>query len=374
MLKKLLTLTILFLCSPAFADEAADKAEFKRLYAEFNDLYANSADIEPIVAVAETLYALAPRAYGKKHKNTAVVTYNLASLYLEKADVSNIALDYTAAAEKFEQYFGILDDIEAPQNRNYVFQYLQYVKAMSSEGRSRSLRRHTIKVRNIAKSLDYSLAELAEIEYSMGYHLFIDGEFLLSLDHFKKANEQFTEALGPEHLKTGESAFWVAKIEMAQRKRKSAEENFLSALNAFEKNSKKGSNLSQSTHAFLVGLYEDMGQSDKATKHCQAVAEERPKDYDLFITPLYRKNPEMPKLSSLQVTKMKKESVDVVLQFDVDENGFTKNVEIIESDNNKFNKNSIKAAEAYRYAPSVKNGKIVETKGARVRISYRMAK
>ena len=288
--------------------------------------------------------------------------------------MSNAAPDYTAASQKFSQYFNILDDNKAPQDRNYIYQYMQYIGAMSSEGRSRSLKKHASKVSKIAKTLDYKLDELAEIEFFLGTNLFIDNEYLESLEYFKKANIKFTETFGPENFKSGKSAFWVAKIEMSQKKRQSAEKHFLSALNAFEKSGEKGNTLSQSTHAFLVGLYEDMRESDKATKHCRAVAEERSKDFDRFITPLYRKNPEFPNISSSQASKMKNNYVDVVLEFDVDENGITKNIEVIESDDSKFNKNSIKAAQSYRYAPSVKNGKIVETKDARVKISYRVAK
>lgn len=50
--------------SASFADEAEDKAEFKRLYAEFNELYANSEDIDPIIDAAERVYRLPLFAHG----------------------------------------------------------------------------------------------------------------------------------------------------------------------------------------------------------------------------------------------------------------------------------------------------------------------
>ena len=376
MIFRLFSILLIFTVSTivSFADEASDKAEFKRLYAEFNDLYANSEEIEPIIEIAQKLYELAPKTYGRNHQNTAVVTYNLASLTLEKAKEINNRDEFTRSATLFKGYFDILDDIDAPKNKDYVFQYIQYIDAMSSEGKSRILKRHTSKVRKIARTLDYDKAALGDIEFSLGYHLFVDNEILDALDYFEKAQDNFNEAYGSEHIRTGESAFWVAKIKMAQNKRKASERNFLAALNAFEKNGKNGENLKQNTHAFLVALYEDMGQSDKATLHCRAVAEERTKNFDRYIKPLYRKNPVFPDVSTAQINKMKKENVNVLMEFDVDVNGFTKNIRIIESDNEKFNKNSIKAAEGYRYAPQIENGEIVETKGAKVMISYRVAR
>ena len=66
--------------------------------------------------------------------------------------------------------------------------------------------------------------------------------------------------------------------------------------------------------------------------------------------------------------------MEVVLEFNVDTNGFTKNVHIVESTNKLFNKNSMRAAEKYRYAPAIKEGELVETNGVRVKIVWAVAK
>ncbi|MEZ5758812.1 MAG: hypothetical protein R3D86_11380 [Emcibacteraceae bacterium] len=81
-MKKQFYLVFMILFShAAFADEAADKAEFQKLYAQFNDLYANSEDLDPIIEVAEKVYELAPRVYGRDSNEYAITTYNLATLY-----------------------------------------------------------------------------------------------------------------------------------------------------------------------------------------------------------------------------------------------------------------------------------------------------
>jgi len=225
----------------SLADQADDKAEFKKLYAEFNDLYANSEAIDPIIAVGEKVYELAPKAYGKNSMNTAVVTYNLASLYLEKAENRRYSELYSKASQLFSDYFRILDKNEAPTDKAYIFQYMQYVRAMASDDKSKSISFHTKKLRKLAVANNYTDAQRAEMEFSLGLNHFRNNDGLDALKYFKKANEFYEKTYGRDHFKTGESAFWVAKIEMARKKRETAEEYFLSALNAFEKNGKLGS-------------------------------------------------------------------------------------------------------------------------------------
>ena len=102
--------------NPVNADQVADKAEFKKLYAEFSDLFANSEAIEPIIEIAEKLYSLSPLAYGKNSNNTAVVTYNLATLYDEKGGETN-SEDEKRASELYKEYFTILDGQKKPLDK-----------------------------------------------------------------------------------------------------------------------------------------------------------------------------------------------------------------------------------------------------------------
>lgn len=372
MLKKIFILSI-FLTAHAFADEADDKAEFKKLYAEFNDLYANSEAIDPIIEVAEKLIEIAPKAYGKNHMNTAVAIYNLASLYSEKGTHYKFSHLSNQATELFKEYFRILDDNNTPIDRSYIKQYILYMKSLSFDEKGKSINKHAEKVRKFSKEVDYSILELAAIEYDLGLLLFKNTDFQQANRYFKQSNEYYLEALGPNHFKVGETYFWMAKLQMGKTQKKRAERFFLKAIDIFEKNPELGFELKQNTHAFLVALYEEMGQSDKATQHCQAVAEERPKDFDHFIKPLYRENPYFPDLSQREYSKLKKEKVEVLLEFDVDTNGFTQNVHIIESTNKKFNENSVEAAEKYRYAPAIQDGNLIETNRARVRIIWAAA-
>jgi len=373
MLKKIL---IIFLLMTTFvlADEEADKAEFKKLYAEFNDLYSNSEAIDPIIEVAEKLIEIAPKAYGKNHMNTAVVTYNLASLYLEKGDQLSFSDYDNKAADLFENYFHILNEIDAPKDKNYVNQYLYYLKSITLEVNQKQAVSRAKRIHSIIEELDYTTNERALLEFSLGLLLFKNQTYKQSIRYFENAHEYYLEALGPDHVKIGEVLFWLAKLDLGKNKRKSAEKKFVKALAIFQKNPETSFELAQNTHAFLVQLYEDIGDSDKATLHCQAVAEERPKDFDQHIKPLYRKSVEFPELESYEFAKIKQTPAEVLLEFDVDKNGFTRNIKVLESSNKKFNKASLEATEGYRYAPAIVNGELSVTKGARLRIVFGISK
>ncbi|WP_249034564.1 TonB family protein [Pseudemcibacter aquimaris] len=353
------------LITPVFADEVADKAEFKKLYAEFNELYSSSEDIDPIIEVAEKLIKIAPKAYGKNHMNTAVVTYNLASLYIEKdLEQHNVELENQTTI-LLEKYFKILDRIDAPKNRTYVNQFLVYLKASVDDHVEESIKSEARKIQKIAKELDYEPQELAKIENSLAHILFKNRQYQEAKDFHEDSNLNYEKAYGENHFKIGENLFSIAKIDMGWNKRELAEKEFLKALDIFEKNGELGNTLAQSTHAFLVALYEEMGNPDAATKHCQAVAIERPKDFDKEIDPLYRKLPDYP--------STRREGY-VLVEFNVDTNGNTQDVKILESSAAIFEKNSLEAISKWRYAPSVQNGELIITENAKARIEYRRSR
>ena len=112
----------------AHADEASDKAEFKKLYAEFNDLYSNSFDIDPIIEIGEKLYRLAPKIYETNHKDTAELTYQLASLYDQKGGMENNT-DEQKAFFLYQEYFKTLGALNVHYYLDYVVRYSAFVKA-----------------------------------------------------------------------------------------------------------------------------------------------------------------------------------------------------------------------------------------------------
>lgn len=368
MYRIILILSIILFAAPLLADEAADKAEFKKLYAEFNDLYANSEEIDPIIEVGEKLYVLAPKAYGENAKNTAVVTFNLASLYDELGKVNNNEHE-RKAVELYEEYFKILDKNDTQRDVAYLDHYIIYATAKINVESIKSKGNPIRKIVSIADSIDLAPLKRGHVEFGIGILYFKAGLQSSSYKHLQKAIELYTTEKGNDYIAIGQVLFWQAKIDMAKKKRSKAEANFLRTLDIFEKNGQSGNETVLATHAFLVNLYEDMDQSEKSTKHCVAIGMERKKEFDIFELPIYRKPPEYPSSAARAGREAK-----VLLEFTVDKEGITRDVRILESSNKTFDKNSIDAIEKFRFAPQVKNGELVETRGVKNLLVYQMAK
>ena len=111
-------------------------------------------------------------------------------------------------------------------------------------------------------------------------------------------------------------------------------------------------------HALLVKLYEQKGLGDKATEHCIAIGKMTPWSDQQEQTPLFRKPPKYP-----QSYAQRRKSGWVQVEFTVDENGFVKSPEIIDSKGGtQFEKESIEALSQWRYAPKFVDGKPTEAK------------
>ena len=349
-----------------YADETSDKAEFKKLYAEFNELYTNSAELDPIIEVGEKLYELAPKVYGEKSQNTAVITFNLASLYDEKGGRYQNDSE-SRAVELYKKYFNILDQLDTPKDENYLEQYISFIKAESNLTDLSSTIRYGNKAIKIAEEIELSPIKLANIEYTVAMININKSNFSRAKKFFERSKDNYIKAMGEESIGVGQNLFWLAKIDAGKGRTKAAAEKFLKSIEIFDKSGAKGNDLALVSHANLVQIYENNGQSDEATKHCIAASVERPTDFDRFVTPLYRANPEYPSSAA-----RKGKEGQVLLEFTVDEEGFTKEVKVLESSSEDFAQSGLEAASKYRYAPSIREGKIVPTEGVKVNIEYKI--
>ena len=85
--------------------------------------------------------------------------------------------------------------------------------------------------------------------------------------------------------------------------------------------------------------------------------------------PIFKKPPKYPR-AALKAGI----SGDVIVEFNVDENGFVVQPEMVSFNGHKaFVKSALKAAEGFRYAPAFVDGKAVVTRGVRNRIIYEIA-
>ncbi|MBT5186639.1 MAG: tetratricopeptide repeat protein, partial [Kordiimonadaceae bacterium] len=220
--------------NPVNADQVADKAEFKKLYAEFSDLFANSEAIEPIIEIAEKLYSLSPLAYGKNSNNTAVVTYNLATLYDEKGGETN-SEDEKRASELYKEYFTILDGQKKPLDNQYFQQYIAFVKSEHNAFGYRSDTSYSKKAIEIAKSINLSNLERANLDFLIANHRYYSGKPTDAKKLFTNAHKKYIAEYGLNHYKVGETTFWLAQIDFKNGRHKRAGENYLSAMEILSK-------------------------------------------------------------------------------------------------------------------------------------------
>lgn len=351
---KAFALFIFLLTIPSFADEAADKAEFKKLYAEFNELYANSEAIDPIIEVGEKLYKLAPKAYGVTHMNTAVVTYNLASLYDEKGGMERNS-DEQKAFSLYLEYFDILDTNKTPKDKTYIDQYRAMVIAEYNANLHNTDKKYSEQLLNIAKKLPLSNIENANIYYLIGKQRYDRREYREASRLYTEAQKYYVMEYGKNHVKSGELMFWLARTEISRKRNKTATENLLKAIEILDQFDDENSRaMVLIAHRSLVRIYSEEGEPDMATPHVLAFARHLPEDAKLQQPPLYEINPKFP---SVVARKSSGSSVSVIVEYDIDENGFTTNISVHNSDSEKVKDIVVGAIKKYRYVPIFRNGK-----------------
>ena len=368
MYRIILILSITLFTAPLIADQAADKADFNRLYTEFNDLFANSKELAPIIEVAQKLYILAPIAYGNNHMNSAVVTYNLASLYDEKgAELKNA--DEQKAFQLYLEYFAILKELEVPQDQNYLEQYIAMVKAEYNANTFRSDKKYARTAIKLAKKLEMSDLELANLHYLIGNFCYKNSNVNDAKKLFQQAQTYYQNALGAEDYKVAEMNFYIARIDLSKDRHKAAEKSFLKVIEILDdKQDDNAKAMVLISHTSLVRLYSEIGEVDNATPHCIAYAMKSPANINRRRIPLFEDKPKFPNF-------LKRKNIgaeaSVVVEYDVDANGFTTNITIHEAHNEKIKKAAIKAIKKYRYAPIIRDGKPAGIQGFQMTFSYR---
>ncbi|MDA9770097.1 tetratricopeptide repeat protein [Emcibacteraceae bacterium] len=296
MLKKILIFSIL-LMSSAFADEAADKAEFKKLYAEFNDLYANSEDIKPIIEVATKLYEIAPKTYGRFHMNTAVVTYNLAALY-DEAGGTHANSSERKAVELYKKYFKILDRLNTPKDASYLEQYKKFVIAEFNNFNVSSNHKYAENALKLAYSINLSSLEIADFEYLIAYQRFITEEYEKALHDFMKAKDYYIHVYGENNAKVGRSIQYIATINLKNNNFEVAEENYLKAIDIYQKMEPQIYKMTNDAFLGLSSIYLQQKRFDDIDTLRLHLIETGAYADDLEYLPIVRFNPSYPSVAA----------------------------------------------------------------------------
>ncbi|MDG1707945.1 MAG: TonB family protein [Emcibacteraceae bacterium] len=364
---KYILLVSLLVITPALADEAADKADFKRLYAEFNDLYANSDAIDPIIIVAEKLYTLAPITFSKNSNNAAVTTYNLASLYDEKGGTTANA-DESKAFELYEEYFAIQKTLKAPIDENYMMHYLALVNDEYNSQTYRSKGKYAKNLAKIVPKIDAPDETKADIFYIIAKQRYDRRNYKDAMQYYNAAKQHYVKAFGKNHPKVGAILYWTARVNAQRKKNKDALKSFQAAIDILDKSDAENDiAMVLLSHETLIKIHSRKGDLDKATVHCLAYAYKRPEGTKGYRNPIYNIFPDLPQNA---YSSKVGESVTAIVEYDVDENGYTKNITVHSSDNNTVERTAINAVKKYRYAPNIVDGKPKSMTGFQQTFTY----
>ncbi|WP_286828155.1 MULTISPECIES: TonB family protein [Kordiimonas] len=207
--------------------------------------------------------------------------------------------------------------------------------------------------------------EMAEQQLVMGA-----GKRNLAVGNLKKAYKIFQATLGENHGRTALASYRLGELKKLDKRYDAAAEFLEAAVRVYDSGA-PNERLTQRMHTLLVETYEKMGESDLATKHCQAVGRIKEANRDPVETgesyePLFLAQPKYP----VSAQRRGLEGT-VVLELTVTKDGRTSDFRVMERYGpDDFVKASIEAARKFRYSARHENGQPVDTAGVKYRFVY----
>ncbi|MBT5186637.1 MAG: hypothetical protein HOH19_02635 [Kordiimonadaceae bacterium] len=368
-------LTIIFTFSAISAQAAreSDIDNFERLEKQFEEVYKSTDDYELIISSAEKMDKQAPRAFGKYSARRNEVTLRLAQLYNEKISVSEyenrtqLRKDAKNVNDLYKKYFQVKRKTRAPKDILYLENYIKYIAAKFRVSGPRHINSNAKEALIIARNLNLSAGEIGDIYYFIAMQKVQNMDYAyaneIATDSINDALNQYTLAYGPNHNKVADSIYWLAKAETKKGNAVEAEKKFLQALKQYEDNNYDKTSVFYDIHISLIKLYEATGRKDQATQHVIACAVDNLVNKDAIA--LYYPVLDFPNDRSVQGYIS-----NVEMKFNIDTHGYAKDIKITSSNNRVYDLFAIKSLKEFRFAPTIKDGEIIESKNVRYDFSY----
>lgn len=362
--------TLFFLISllPAFCLSA--EQIFSDTYGAFKQAVKNN-EPEKALVLSEQVLTLGKQQFGEESNEAAVLTLSHGNILVMN--------------QRYDEAFEYYDQTESLYEALYGDESVAYVEALVTiqENLKDSLQHlsssHKAKKKSLLKRLIIVLADgdLATKAYAGVYHRaalaavtsaqipVLRGTLVRFVNN---AVDAVAEAHGNDDLRTTETRYISALAYHSANKREAAIDAYERVIAWIDKQTDFSHPYVLSSHAKLVELYEEEGLSDKATEHCIAIGSMTPWDPDQDAEPLYRKDPEFPVGMRNQIREG-----SAKLSFDIDEQGFVKNIRVDDvTGGSRFGHSAKRALEHWRYAPKFEQGEPVVAKNNKVQIDYRI--
>lgn len=365
---------VALLLAATFSANAFASAEpsFSSVYRQFQKAAA-AEDYSKAAELAGQAYTLGKAKFGEHSENTANLLFSYANMLVEAGQIKEGFERYNDVEHEYTELFGY-------ESENTLMFYLSAIDMRQNIGNkvSKEIWEDSDRWVRRAVSITDKLAELHPDMAAGYYHetvLMLSKLSLIPLTeseskHFAERAVQAAKAMwGESDKRTLETQFVLGMLYESGKDYKDAISTFEHIANTFDNAVSFSHPYALGSHARLVSLYEEEGEPDKATRHCRAIGAMTPWTDDIEPTPLYRKDPKYP----TSYARMNKEGW-VRLVFDITEDGFVKNIRVVDtSGGDRFADASKKALATWRYAPQFVDGHAVYTKDRMVQLDFKLA-
>lgn len=364
---RILCLCLPLLCTNSWAANS-DNVEFNKTYTQYKNLF-NQGDYDKSLPYARKALELGKTITGPKSKITAILSHNY-GINLLKANKAKQAVSVLSdTVSLYKEVYGnpapelvdlYIDLGEARRAVNYTSHWdTDYDAALA-----------TAKKVYGENSADYAryLMELGQIEM---FNQVQSGEDRIR-DGYKIFKNLHTRDPYLAHAE-----FIMGKVELAHHRYNKARIHLENSLHALTR-AEEGSPFEQSARIFLVQALEKLHQDDLATKNLLKIGRMQSTAGTTALKPIYVEKPKFPTVelrqqtgTLLNVKKLNEGSV--ILGFDVDKNGYTRNIHLLKLHGpEEYEDAAIKAVEKYRYAPHFVDGKPVVAKNLKMKFTFQV--
>ena len=351
---------------PQDDDEAAKwlQSGFKLIHAKYQELVA-AGKLNEALPYAKASYDIGLRIYGEESKSTASLNYNYGLMLLDNGQPKN---SWPVLLETLDRY-----------ERVYGKNAMELIDPLMSLGHSGSMHRSSYKefydrAFAIAASAEGDDSVLyAELLMEAGRNLLYRTPVLtrqssgkLATQYLQTARELFRTKLGSDHPKAGRAAYHLGLYEFYKKHYQPAELYFSEALNSFEKPDRPSSSTEIKTHAYLVEVYENLGERDKSTAHCLAIGRMTPYDPNQEYKALYTVNPDIKHRAGARPNWGY-----AIVEFTVSPAGIVQVPKVVETTGStRIGEAGIEAVERFRFAPRFVDNEPVATEGVKYKFTW----
>jgi len=354
------------LSSQVLASQAnSDKTAFSDAYQSYLTAVKKDENVEQSAKLA---YTTGLAFYGDKSDNTANLAINYAKAITAPSTISSKKSTTEMRYDLYSQAYTILAN---NHGKNAVETLDALIGKAENTNSANQADNDYDRVIDIAKAQNNPkfVADMQFEAASLLANKFTHKKYHKAKTLLNQADDYYRNNLDENTVERIKADFLMASFAQGRKKYKEAIERLNHVVTVFDNNLSFDHSAELTAHSKLVNLYEKIGQSEQATKHCLAIAKMVPWKKSQEQTPIYRKNPEYPQNKARQM----RDGI-VVVEFDVDTAGFVKNPEVVSSEGGKeFERSALTALKKWRYAPKFENGQPVIA-STQVQLDFKIAR